>query len=97
MNLSNSSIHDRGVSQHRLNQMVDLLGFSKGSTPFTYLGAPIFKGKPKSAYFQPIANKIRLKLANWKAGLLSIAGRIQFVKSISIYSWPTALLREIEK
>jgi hypothetical protein len=86
--------------------MVNLLGFSIGSTPFTYLGASIFKGKPKSAYFQPITDKIRLKLANWKAALLSIAGRIQLVKSvvqsmlmytISIYSWPTSLLREIEK
>lgn len=83
MNHSKSSIHARGVvSQHRLNQMVDLLGFSIGSTPFTYLGAPIFKGKPKSAYFQPIADQIRLKLANWKATLLSIVGTIQLVKSV---------------
>ena len=45
-------------------------------------------------------------MASWKASLLSIAGRVQFVKSViqsmfthtmSVFSWPTSLLREIEK
>lgn len=80
MNLNKSSIFAGGISDARLNQMVDLLGFSVGNHPFTYLGAPIFKGKPKKIYFQPIADKIKLKLANWKASLLTIAGRVQLVK-----------------
>lgn len=86
--------------------MAQMLGFSLGSLPFTYLGAPIFKGRPKTYYFQPIADKIKLKLAAWKESLLSIAGRVQLVKSvvqsmliytISVYSWPISLLREIER
>lgn len=86
--------------------MVQLLGFSLGSLPFTYLGAPIFKGRPKKIYFQPIADRVKIKLASWKASLLSIAGRVQLVKSViqsmfihtmSVFSWPTSLLREIEK
>jgi hypothetical protein len=56
-------------------------------------------------YFQPIVDKVKIKLATWKASLLSMAGRVQVVKSviqsmllhtISIYSWPTSLLREME-
>jgi len=101
-----SSIHAGGISTRRPDNMVQLLGFSVGTLPFTYFGAPIFKGRPKSFYFKPIADKIRIKLANWKASLLSIAGRVQLVKSVvqsmlvhtlSIYSWPTSLLRENEK
>jgi hypothetical protein len=47
-----------------------------------------------------------LKLSAWKASLLSIAGRVQLVRSvvqsmliysISIYSWPESLLKDIEK
>jgi len=106
INTSKSSFFAGGISQHRLDSIVNLLGFSQGSLPFTYLGAPIFKGKPKKIYFQSIADKIKLKLASWKASLLSIAGRVQLVKSIvqsmllhtmNIYSWPVNLLRDIER
>jgi len=85
--------------------MIQLLGFSLGTLPFTYLGAPIFKGKPKKIYFQPIVDKVKIKLATWKASLLSMAGRIQLVKAViqsmllhtmTIFSWPTSLLREME-
>jgi len=70
------------------------------------LAAPIFKGGLRNIYFQPIVDKIRIKLKRWKASLLSIVGRIQLVKlviqsmqihTISIYSWPIKILKEIEK
>ncbi|KAI5447197.1 hypothetical protein KIW84_014883 [Lathyrus oleraceus] len=47
----------------------DILLFTKGG--------PIFKGRPKASYFQSVADKIRNKLAAWKASLLSIAGRVK--------------------
>jgi len=43
-----------------------LLGFSIGSLPFTYLGVSIFKGKPRSIYFQLVVDKVKLKHATWK-------------------------------
>jgi hypothetical protein len=85
---------------------VELLNFKLGSLPFNYLGVPIFKGKPKTSYLQPIADKISSKLTAWKASLLSMVGRVQLVKSviqsmliynISLYSWPTGLIKEVEK
>ncbi|MCH82427.1 ribonuclease H protein, partial [Trifolium medium] len=101
-----STIFSGGVSHARLIQIAQFLGFSIGSLPFNYLGVPIFKGRPKVAYLQPIADKIKAKLAAWKASLLSIAGRIQLVKSVvqsmlvytmSVYAWPVSLIRELEK
>lgn len=106
INLRKSFIYGGGITLVRMNLIVNLLGFSIGSLLFTYLGASIFKGRPKSIYFQQIADKVRLKLAIWKASLLSIAGRVQLIKSVvqgmlihtmSIYSWPTKLLRQMEK
>ena len=70
------------------------------------MGVPIFKGKPKALYFQPIADKIKSKLSAWKASLLSMAGRLQLTKSmvhgmiirsISVHSWPRTLLKDIER
>jgi len=106
INTSKSSFFASGISQHRLQSIVNLLGFTQGSLPFTYLGAPIFKGKPKKIYFQSIADKVKLKLASWKTSLLSIAGRVRLVKSVvqsmllhtmNIYSWPVSLLKDIER
>ena len=106
MNLRKSFIYAGGITDHKLNHIVNMLGFTIGSLPFNYLGAPIFKGKPKCIHLQPIAGKVKAKLTKWKASLLSIAGRIQLVKyvvqsmlihTMSIYSWPVKLLRDMEK
>lgn len=57
-------------------------------------------------HLQPIANRIKAKLATWKGSLLSITGRIQLVNSIThgmmlysfhIYSWPVSLLKSIDR
>lgn len=56
--------------------LVNLLGFYMDFPPFLYLGAPIFIGRPKAQHFQFIVDKVRLKLAAWKASLLSVDGRM---------------------
>jgi hypothetical protein len=82
INASKSTIYAGSISQARLAHLVQLLGFQVGSLPFIYLGVPIFKGKPKSSHLQPILDRVKIKLASWKASLLSIAGRVQLVKSV---------------
>jgi len=105
INPSKSTVYYGSISVSRINHITDLIGFNRGSLPFLYLGVPIFKGKPKKLFLQPIADKIKSKLSSWKASLLSIAGRVVLVKSIiqgmlihsiSIYSWPQSLLKDIE-
>ncbi|XP_058783003.1 uncharacterized protein LOC131657648 [Vicia villosa] len=65
----------------------------------------IFVGKPKVCYFHYIADKVRTKLAAWKAKLLSMASRVQLVKStilsmlihcLSIYKLPGSIVKKIE-
>ncbi|AES66745.1 hypothetical protein MTR_2g081130 [Medicago truncatula] len=43
-----------------LAHITNSLGFNIGSLPFLCLGVPIFKGKPKAAYFQPVVDKIKV-------------------------------------
>jgi hypothetical protein len=82
INNAKSTIYSSSITQGRLNLIVQLLNFRIGTIPFNYLGVPIFKGKPKACFLQPVADKIKLKLSAWKASLLSIAGRVQLVKAI---------------
>jgi len=88
------------------NMLAQLSSFSVGTLPFQYLGCPIFQGKPKCIHFQPIVDRIKVKLATWKGVLLSIMGRVQLVKSIvhgmlvysfHIYRWPTRLLHRLDR
>ncbi|GAU46322.1 hypothetical protein TSUD_401930 [Trifolium subterraneum] len=106
INTSKSTIFSGSITHGRLNLIVQLLNFKLGSLPFNYLGVPIFQGTRKTCHLQPVADKIKLKLSAWKASLLSIAGRVQLVRSviqsmlsysITLYSWPVALLKDIEK
>jgi len=106
INASKSFFFDGGVNQNRIDHIINVIGFNVGTLPFNYLGTPIFIGKPKVSHFQSIADKVKNKLATWKASLLSMAGRVQMVKvvirnilfhTMSIYSWPVSLIKELEK
>lgn len=82
------------------------LGFKIGRLPFSYLGVPIFKGKPKARHLRTLLDNVISKLAKWKGSLLSFVGIIQLVKSyvasmmvhsFAIYSWPKYLIKELER
>jgi hypothetical protein len=67
INCSKSTIYSNSISNARMNNIVQLLNFTTGTFAFNYLGVPIFKGKPKTSYLQPVADKIYMKLSAWKA------------------------------
>ncbi|KAL6127132.1 hypothetical protein ACLB2K_075175 [Fragaria x ananassa] len=94
-----NSIHSR---RHSIS---NFLGIPLGSAPFMYLGAPIFHGKPRASYFHQIVDKIRIKLSSWVSSFLSMAGRLQLIKSVifsmlvytfQVYEWPVSVVRKIE-
>ncbi|XP_058781014.1 uncharacterized protein LOC131655124 [Vicia villosa] len=104
-NGSKSIMYAGGLSNERHCTLANILGFSIASPPFIHLGVPIFIGKPKAIHFQALAGKIKLKLASWKANLLSMAGRVILVKSviqsmmvhtITIYDWPASIIKSID-
>ncbi|PNX74366.1 ribonuclease H [Trifolium pratense] len=82
VNPQNSFIYAGSVAHFRLVHLADPSGFNIDFLPFTYLGVPIFKGRPKKIHFQSPADKVKAKLAGWKASLLSMAGRVQLIKSV---------------
>jgi hypothetical protein len=79
---SKSFIYAGAFSSQRLHHIADQLGFNIGVLPFVYLGAPIFKGKPKKCHLQAVADKIKSKFSAWKASHLSMACRVQLIKSV---------------
>jgi len=82
INTSKSHCFIVNASSSFLSKIKDVLGCSKGNIPFNYLGVPIFVGSPKAKFLQPLADKVRSKLAYWKGKSLSIMGRVELVNSV---------------
>jgi len=66
INNSKSHFFIVDASPSFLYKIKHVLGCSKGNIPFNYLGVPIFVGSLKARFLQPLADKVRSKLASWK-------------------------------
>ena len=107
VNWGKSSIYfGSSISPSRIGSLQSLVGMQIGHLPFSYLGVPLFQGKPRKAVLRPIADKILSKFAKWKGKSLSLAGRAtlirsvitgSFVHSFMIYKWPSSLLSLINR
>jgi len=105
VNNSKSRFFTGAMTNSHVQMLVGMFGFSVCIILFSYLRFPIFKGKPKAAYFISITDIIKAKLATWKGTALSIMGHIQLVKSIihgmlvylfHVYMWPRRLLSLVD-
>ena len=106
MNCAKSKVYIGQGAKHRKAAITSVLGMTEGSTPFTYLGVPIFKGKPRCNHLQSIADKVRSKLEGWFGKILSFSGRCVLLKSVicpmllhsfMTYRWPMFLLFQLQK
>lgn len=79
------------VSRIAQIRLLRIMGIPCGTILFTYLGVPLFIGKPRRAYFQPVADRILGKLAKWKGSLFSMAGRICLIDSFVHSIWKSSV------
>ncbi|KAL9676494.1 hypothetical protein QQ045_004708 [Rhodiola kirilowii] len=59
-----------------------ITGFTQGTFPTTYLGAPLFPGRVKVEYFQALEDKVRNRINGWVKNLLSMGGKITIIEAI---------------
>ncbi|KAL3620032.1 hypothetical protein CASFOL_034944 [Castilleja foliolosa] len=90
----------------RRNQTKEVLGCQATNLPFKYLGAPIFKGRSKEAYFEPAISKIISRIGGWKNKFLTFAGKITLINSVlsSMITYimastvvPLSVIKKVEK
>jgi len=72
-----------------------ILSCSHGCLPFTYLGVSIFVGAPKGRFLQPLADKVKVKLASWKGKSTVITGLLAY--SFNLYKLFISLLKEVKQ
>ncbi|XP_059283713.1 uncharacterized protein LOC132037237 [Lycium ferocissimum] len=76
-----------GLSQ----EVQQITGFTKGDSPFTYLGCPIFHARRQKIFYKDILKKVRDKLQAWKGKLLSFGGKAVLISCV-LQSIPVYLL-----
>lgn len=74
---SNTSMSDK-------RRICDMLKMTECGHTRNYLGNPLCKFRDKSEAFQPLVDRLAIKLAGWKSKLLSAVGRMVLVKTVAM-------------
>ncbi|KAK6782008.1 hypothetical protein RDI58_019804 [Solanum bulbocastanum] len=69
-------------------------GFHQKQAPITYLGCPLFIGRPKLIYFSELINKIVNRVTGWQSRILSYGGKATLIKHV-LQSLPIHILSAI--
>ncbi|KAG5580316.1 hypothetical protein H5410_050943 [Solanum commersonii] len=71
-----------------------ITGFRQKEGPITYLGCPLFVGRPRIIYFSDLINKFLCRIIGWQTRLLSYGGRAILIKHV-LQSLPIHLLSAV--
>ncbi|XP_042509192.1 uncharacterized protein LOC122084834 [Macadamia integrifolia] len=106
INLVKSKLFVGSASPQRKRAIAEELGIPLCTFPTRYLGVEIFKGRVKKDVVMPIMDRVKDRLAEWKGKMLSLAGRVELVRSviismpthsIAVYWWPSSLISTLER
>ncbi|KAL3623019.1 hypothetical protein CASFOL_031835 [Castilleja foliolosa] len=72
----------RHICEDRKKALQALMHCKTAELPFQYLGAPIYKGRGKSSYFEAVIQKIIRKMEGWKSNFLTFSGKALLLKTV---------------
>lgn len=81
-NPSKCSIFFGNVSREIIDAALLHTGFLEGKLPIKYLGLPLISGKLKAQDCSLLVQKLCARIEKWTCRFLSIAGRLQLLKSV---------------
>ncbi|XP_015160416.1 uncharacterized protein [Solanum tuberosum] len=101
---SHFMVHSCAFNSTR-DRIKKITGFKQKEGPITYLGCPLFVGRPRIIYFADLINKVLCRITGWQTKLLSYGGRAILVKHVlqslpihllSAVTPPVAVLKQIQ-
>ncbi|XP_071694498.1 uncharacterized protein [Rutidosis leptorrhynchoides] len=105
VNLHKSCLYGVGVNSVEVEDLPSRMGCQAGKFPFIYLGLPIGAKMKKLSDWDPVINKFKRRLSEWKMRTLSFGGRLVLLKSVlnslplyyfSLFRAPTCVLKLLE-
>ncbi|XP_042035137.1 uncharacterized protein LOC121781465 [Salvia splendens] len=95
INLDKSNFYIADANEGWTNTIQSEGGFSRGSSPFLYLGVPIYRGVKRTSMFLFLREKISARISGWAHRHLSFGGRLTLIKS-TLEAIPLHILQAIE-
>ncbi|PNX56602.1 ribonuclease H, partial [Trifolium pratense] len=83
VNPSKCKVFYGGVEEHIKESIKNVTSFAEGSLPFRYLGVPLTSKKLSIHHYMPLVDRIVERIRTWSAKLLSHAGRLQLISSVT--------------
>ncbi|GJR97832.1 RNA-directed DNA polymerase, eukaryota [Tanacetum coccineum] len=105
INVQKSNISGVSVPDEDAADMAKSVGCGVANFPMKYLGVPVECNMSRCAHWNPIIQRFSSKLAQWKARLLSVGGRLSLIKSVlgnlstyymSIYLMSVSIQKKLE-
>jgi hypothetical protein len=75
-NCTKSQVFPIRCETPHMDLISELLGYTVGSLPCTYLGIPFSPGRLPRAAMQPLVDKVANQIPSWKGRLLNRSGRL---------------------
>ena len=106
INIGKSKLFGVGVGSDETQGWANNLGCGNGVMPFTYLGLPVGANMNKIEHWKVVIEKMKNKLASWKARMMSFGGRLTLTKSVlgsltlyffTLFRAPRGVTRELER
>ncbi|KAF5754683.1 hypothetical protein HanXRQr2_Chr17g0794051 [Helianthus annuus] len=105
VNPKKSQIFGVGVDEEKIVSKANSFGFKPGKFSFIYLGLKVGANMNRVQNWKEVIDTFNRRLSNWRAKLLSFAGRAILVKSVlgtlpnyylSLYKCPVAVIKVLE-
>ncbi|GJW03796.1 reverse transcriptase domain, reverse transcriptase zinc-binding domain protein [Tanacetum coccineum] len=82
VNFNKSKLYGIGVNEMELADMARRMGCGVREFPFMYLRLPIGENMSRLNAWNPVVEKFKKRLADWKAKTMSFGGRLTLVKLV---------------
>ncbi|GJS89425.1 reverse transcriptase domain, reverse transcriptase zinc-binding domain protein [Tanacetum coccineum] len=82
VNYNKRKLYEVGVNDRDISAMARWMKCSVGEFLFTYLGLPIGENTRRIGAWNPVIDKFKKRLAEWKAKSMSFGGRLTLVKLV---------------
>ena len=106
INRNKSKLFGIGVSHEEVEEMAAFFRCCPGKLPCTYLGLPLGANMNRAESWNPVVEKFKNRLSEWRAKSISFGGRLTLVRSVlgslslyyfSLFRAPVCVIQTLER